>query len=333
MLIKHTKSLCRECQAEVPASIEVRNEEVWISKHCEVHGHAEAMIEHSYKFWQWMFSNQSPEPFLEHFNVCVIPVTDRCNLKCPHCYHVPKKSSDPSISEILSMVGKVKPGRGIILMGAEPTMRDDLPRVVAEVRKLGRAVHIYTNGVRLADPNYVRRLKVAGIHAVCFSLHTKHYVSGWQEKIEALKNLEHHEVYVDNISFTMDGLETIDKILDNMQRFWHQPNHFILRVPAPLGRHRGPSSFLSEVVPNIYERCEARSWKISLANADNNPYHLVFDVNDKQLQVIRWPDIDEVDLSDIGVPTCMFFPDLGEISFICGALLLEAERSNILKVA
>ena len=56
----------------------------------------------------------------------------------------------------------------IQLSGGEPTLRDDLPEIVAMGRAMGfRFIQLNTNGLRLArDPSFVERLKKAGLASV-----------------------------------------------------------------------------------------------------------------------------------------------------------------------
>ena len=56
----------------------------------------------------------------------------------------------------------------IQLSGGEPTLRDDLPEIVALGRAMGfRFIQLNTNGLRLArDPSFVERLKEAGLASV-----------------------------------------------------------------------------------------------------------------------------------------------------------------------
>jgi len=56
--------------------------------------------------------------------------------------------------------------------GGEPTLRKDLPQLIAMARKVGYTyVRIQTNGIRLADFEYTKMLADAGLTFVKFSIH------------------------------------------------------------------------------------------------------------------------------------------------------------------
>jgi hypothetical protein len=102
----------------------------------------------------------------------IIEVTQRCDLTCPVCYAAaPGSSPDPpadAIADLLRRARMAGPGCNIQLSGGEPTMRDDLPAIVASARELGLDfIQINTNGVRLGrDRAFVKALKAAGLASV-----------------------------------------------------------------------------------------------------------------------------------------------------------------------
>lgn len=322
-----TTSLCRDCLQPVTAEIYETEGGLYLAKECKLHGIQTVLIERSHDAWAFMHTMQDPVPWKTRFNVCMVPVTDRCNIRCPHCYHMPGHKPDPSITEIMDVVERVEGGRSIILMGAEPTLRDDLPRIVANIRKTGRHVHIYTNGLRMNDDHYIRRLMAANLNAVCFSLHTKGYVKGWETKLAALEAMARHNVYIDHISFTMRTVDDLTEILDSAAAYQDRVHHFRIRIPSKIGLCRDESFFLSDFLPILHDCCAARNWPCELMPADNNPYHLMFNLSGNTFRVIRWPSIDEVDLGELNTPpTCMFVPDIGEVNFVHGALVQEARK-------
>jgi hypothetical protein len=108
----------------------------------------------------------------QHTCCVVLEVTQRCNLKCSFCFaEAGKRDIDPDIRAIESSYRFLLSAGGpynIQLSGGEPTLRDDLPEIIALGRSLGYSyLQLNTNGLRLAeDAAYVRRLKEAGLGCV-----------------------------------------------------------------------------------------------------------------------------------------------------------------------
>ncbi len=75
-----------------------------------------------------------------------------CNMRCGYCHNpelvLPERYA-PTIptSEILAFLA-ARMGRleGVVISGGEPTMHDDLPRFIRQVRALGYRVKLDTNG-------------------------------------------------------------------------------------------------------------------------------------------------------------------------------------------
>jgi len=62
---------------------------------------------------------------------------------------------------------------GILFIGGEPTIRQDLPELIKYADECGfKIIEINTNGVRLADKDYVKKLYENGLNSVVLSLHT-----------------------------------------------------------------------------------------------------------------------------------------------------------------
>jgi uncharacterized radical SAM superfamily Fe-S cluster-containing enzyme len=86
----------------------------------------------------------------------------------------------------------------IDLMGAEPTMREDLPDIIRQIRRSGNIAALHTNGIKIADFSYLKVLKRAGlseIHLQFDALDDQVYekIRGrrlLQVKLKALENLE-----------------------------------------------------------------------------------------------------------------------------------------------
>lgn len=78
-----------------------------------------------------------------------------CNLRCPFCHNAPLvlSSPDPQMTEE-AFFAFLKKRQGILdgvcITGGEPTLRQDLPEFIAEIRRLGFPVKLDTNGTNPA---------------------------------------------------------------------------------------------------------------------------------------------------------------------------------------
>ena len=84
--------------------------------------------------------------------IAMILFTGGCNLRCPYCHNpdfVENYESMPDILEqdIFEILKKKKNWiDGAVISGGEPTLQDDLPLFLGNIKKLGYAAKIETNG-------------------------------------------------------------------------------------------------------------------------------------------------------------------------------------------
>lgn len=192
-----TESLCPICLDRVPAVLESYGEDVFLVKRCPRHGDFRTIVwRGSPAFQGWkrqpnvVRTSESQTlvnrgcPFdcgicpAHRKNACtaVLEVTSRCNLLCPVCFAesgaVP--APDPSLAEIEEWYRRVLGSYGsdiiIQLSGGEPTVRDDLPDIIALGRSLGFPfIQVNTNGLRIAvEEDYAAVLHQAGAASVFF---------------------------------------------------------------------------------------------------------------------------------------------------------------------
>ncbi|MBN1946457.1 MAG: radical SAM protein [Bradymonadales bacterium] len=125
------------------------------------------------------------EPFSADF--CTYPVlsevalTYRCNASCKFCYAGCRKSglpdgwderrtlSYPEMCRVLEVIRNDARCPSVSFTGGEPTLRPDLPELVAHARSLGLKVNLITNGQALGD-RLVDELASAGLDSAQVSL-------------------------------------------------------------------------------------------------------------------------------------------------------------------
>lgn len=135
-----------------------------------------------------------------------LALTYRCNNDCAHCYN-PRPIDDPQPAssnelrtdewkQILSQLWEIGIPH-IVFTGGEPTLRNDLPELVAYAQSLGQVTGLNTNARRLSDPNYVNQLVEAGLDHVQITLeshdpavHDRMVASNgaWKQTVSGIRN-------------------------------------------------------------------------------------------------------------------------------------------------
>jgi uncharacterized radical SAM superfamily Fe-S cluster-containing enzyme len=192
MIVRATTSLCPHCLRRLPGTEIVRGDEVWLTRTCPEHGETKALIWRGPPDYEaWRASGSRPgccepaenpscpsscglcEGHARQTCCVLLEVTVRCDLECPVCFAGARREApeDPSIEAIKGWYRhllEVAPGCNVQLSGGEPTVRDDLPEIVALGRSLGYDfLQLNTNGLRLATQSgYAEELAVAGLSTV-----------------------------------------------------------------------------------------------------------------------------------------------------------------------
>lgn len=189
-----TRSVCPECLKTIPAERFAIGDTVYLDKTCPSHGRVVTPVWRglrSYQIWsQSHRATSAPVSVATEISegcprdcglcgdhrqqgCCVlVEVTSRCDLVCPVCFaSAGRHGKDMPIDEIDVALDRLKAGSGqvhIQLSGGEPTVRDDLPEIVAMVRAKGfDFVQLNTNGLRIGQqPDYLAALADAGLDCV-----------------------------------------------------------------------------------------------------------------------------------------------------------------------
>ncbi len=195
-----TESVCPTCLERVPAQRVERGQDVYLEKECRHHGAFRTIVWRGPPSWQsWAPDPCAPSAARDgprrgagagcprECGLCpdhlrptccaLLEVTSRCDLHCPICFAGSGGGArDPDLHEIERWYrALLASGRGPVnvqLSGGEPTLRDDLPEIIALGRALGFGFfQLNTNGLRLArDRDYLRRLNEAGLSCVFLQL-------------------------------------------------------------------------------------------------------------------------------------------------------------------
>lgn len=173
-IIERTSSICPVCRKIIKADIVDENGSAYMIKECHKHGSFRNIVsEHSwyYKGLSSFYNTLFPQGHLlgkATFRNLSIHLTSECNLKCSICYadSLRGKYKEPSLREIKKALKTINGRQVISISGGEPTMREDLFQVIKLFHDDGHYIGLFTNGIKLKDIDYLRKLKKSGVDIV-----------------------------------------------------------------------------------------------------------------------------------------------------------------------
>jgi len=167
ILKEDTKSLCPNCYQVVPARVYVEDGQVLMIKNCPLHGEFKTLIEKD----AWVYKklmDKDPSCQRRPYENIMIDATYSCNLDCQICYLPDRIKPEPSLEDIKKAIFGFG-GRYVWLSGGEPTLRKDLSEIIKLVCQKEKSPVLLTNGLKLAERDYVRELRKSGLRFVLFS--------------------------------------------------------------------------------------------------------------------------------------------------------------------
>jgi radical SAM protein with 4Fe4S-binding SPASM domain len=137
-----------------------------------------------------------------------LAITYRCNNECAHCYNA--RSRDyPELStamwhKILDKLWSIGIPH-VVFTGGEPTLRSDLPELIAHAEQNGQITGINTNGRRFSDREYVENLVKAGLDHVQITLESHDpdihdamvdVRGAWKQTVAGIRNVLETPLYM-----------------------------------------------------------------------------------------------------------------------------------------
>ncbi len=220
---------------------------------------------------------ESVEPFSERLSAPIrmdLALTFRCNNRCIHCYAGgPHETPELSTQEWKRVIDKLV-GIGIFILtftGGEPTLREDLPELLAYAQQKGAVAGLITNGRRLKDRRYVEELEASGLDFVQITLESHiaevhDSITGvegsWEETVEAIKAVEPTQIYLS--TNTTLNTRNIDAFLDTVdfihglgvRAFGCNGLIYSGSAPAVAEEFAVSTKRLKEVLPEVMEKAE-----------------------------------------------------------------------------
>ena len=180
------QALCNKCTNLVPAQVTQRGNQMFLQKECPDCGRTESLISSDAGRYNDKRSLAEESPHIpcglgcrtckihKNPNLLFVDITNLCNLNCPICINNTPSMGflfEPPIEyfeRIFDHYAKLDPPPSFQLFGGEPTVREDLPQIIAMARARGLATRVVTNGMKLADEDYCRKL-IATRATLCFA--------------------------------------------------------------------------------------------------------------------------------------------------------------------
>jgi molybdenum cofactor biosynthesis enzyme MoaA len=243
-----------KCRARVPAEFFFRDNQVWIRKQCPACGPSESLVSMDAAAWKakrelWNYVPPTKAPCSLKCDACqknhkpnmvFVDVTNRCNMNCPICiatirgmgfdFNPPMAYFDYLFGEI----AKIEPSPVVLLFGGEPTVRNDLLDIIGTAKKHGLKPHVVTNGIRLADEEYCKKLCEArvpfrfafdGRNADIYEK-LRHNRAAYDKKMKALANLSKYSRRKHTIIATA-GKGFNDQYIGDLIQFVHENRDLI----------------------------------------------------------------------------------------------------------
>ncbi len=137
-----------------------------------------------------------------------LAITYRCNNDCAHCYNA-RARDFPELPaqkwhQVLDKLWSIGIPH-VVFTGGEPTLRNDLPELIAHAQQNGQVTGINTNGRRLSDKAYVDELIKAGLDHVQITLESHDPAihdamvktrGAWKQTVAGIRNALETPLYV-----------------------------------------------------------------------------------------------------------------------------------------
>lgn len=299
-IVKQTTSLCPICFEEISAMIQVNNQDVMIYKTCPDHGMFDALIEKDPIFY--MLGGQLDRGNI--YNGLFVDVTSKCNTKCKYCYY-DVKDSEPSYESIMKHCQDNPNLAPFIMIGGEPTMRNDLPALMRDISKIGPVV-LTTNGLKLSDKEYLKELDALvwpGVFNASISLHPEKNNRGndHAKKMKAIDNILANNDKLYGLIFVIDSLNQIDEVVYINRYFNKKIMDTRIKIATEINETKsGSQLFNSDVWEYLNNKAKSENVGFGINHDACNKaayFNMVYDgIN---ITSVKWYTKYNVDLQDI----------------------------------
>ena len=298
MILKSTISFCTTCYKRIPADIYTEGDSIYMRKYCSEHGQTTAMVERDAEFYTRCMSMGQRGIYTGY----MMDVTQRCNLSCAYCFYARNNTAkDPSIPRLLQEAFMARPYGEIIVTGGEPTLRDDLPQLLEQVRCVVPRVAMLTNGVRmtgnLLDGILPHLHYTNGAVGLNLSMHPES--NGADRKV--IQMMRQRGLKLESILWVIDDPSQIAEVVDFADANKDVIGVVRLKAASKMWAEQKPDNHI--FVSDMLKHLEQNLYKPkTLWWANNKVSFFNVEVNGLRYMLVSWYNVNNIDLLDINCP-------------------------------
>jgi radical SAM protein with 4Fe4S-binding SPASM domain len=201
-------------------------------------------------------------------------LTERCNLKCKHCYQTGKTVDEMSFSEVKEAIGEIsetldewKKAYGVDyspsfnVTGGEPFLRNDLFSILSEIGNKGFDVYLLTNGI-LIDGRKAKELFDVGVKGVQVSIEGPEEIhesirgpGSFAASLKGVRNLLNAGLTVTlNVTLSSVNAGYFMDIIELASKLRVQKVGFSRLVPSGRGKAMAKQMLDAEKVKELYKK-------------------------------------------------------------------------------
>jgi len=270
-----------------------------------------------------IFFNRTKEtdPENSDFKIVYVDLAHRCNMECANCYLPNRDFPDIDTKTLLETISKFKKRTEFRLIGGEPTLHKDLPKIIREITTmpLKHRIVLVTNGLRLANSDYTKKLVYAGLKTVYLSLNGADDDSVYEvidnmkcakKKIKAFKNCVENNIKMAIGCIIAKGInEHVPQRIKEIIQEYKYPVSLEFRNVGQIGRYsldKDQNYSREEILTMLSGIFDfdptTEQWKESLI--DDDTYSWYFPLDSKKARICKTVGIRITDWSkmDQGYP-------------------------------
>jgi uncharacterized radical SAM superfamily Fe-S cluster-containing enzyme len=132
------------------------------------------------------------------FKVVIADITHKCNMECKNCYIPNRDIGDMDLNKLVDFVKRLPNRVELRLIGAEPTMRDELPDLIHRLTsETPHRIILLSNGLKFSSRNYTNTIKQAGLKYLYLSMNGLDN-DNWYQQIDGMPCAKNKLMALDN---------------------------------------------------------------------------------------------------------------------------------------